>query len=385
MLNPYTESNESSVRDAQATGTTKTNFRSIQRILLFICTLLVVVLGFNAIATSDLFYENILKSNYVNKVAGLVVKVHTDPTDPPQNTSLITRIIKTPSPTVSQEQNKAEKPKKSIVAICSCLKSRNGEQVQTSTLQSILIQSIEKTISAKERDTYDIRLYLGVDHNDEFWLRHAHCLTVPDWLRVTFVFAEKQPHKVPFNAVTLQAYKDGAEYINRVNDDTEYVTSGWMTLGIRALAEYNPPNVGVVGPRSLGDSQKTMTHDMTHRTHVDIFGFYYPPVFSAWWVDDWITDVYKPSRSRKLQIWNVKHQSYKYGTRYAVQHHEKARFPVELENGKKLLQAYLANPKSASTIPIKIVKTERIDSSDSGALAEKCPYSSENRNVSSSL
>ena len=34
-----------------------------------------------------------------------------------------------------------------------------------------------------------------------------------------------------------------------------------------------------------------LTHDFVHRTHVDIFGFYYPRVFTDWFADDWITGI----------------------------------------------------------------------------------------------
>ena len=37
--------------------------------------------------------------------------------------------------------------------------------------------------------------------------------------------------------------------------------------------------------------QKILTHDFTHRTHMLIFEHYYPPVFSDWWMDDWISKV----------------------------------------------------------------------------------------------
>ena len=49
--------------------------------------------------------------------------------------------------------------------------------------------------------------------------------------------------------------------------------------------------VGVVGPHHQGGNTGILTYDFVHRTHVDIFGFYYPRVFSDWFGDDWITKV----------------------------------------------------------------------------------------------
>ena len=40
--------------------------------------------------------------------------------------------------------------------------------------------------------------------------------------------------------------------------------------------------------------QRIFTQSFVHRTHLEIFGFLYPPVFRNWYSDDWISEVYKP-------------------------------------------------------------------------------------------
>ena len=68
--------------------------------------------------------------------------------------------------------------------------------------------------------------------------------------------------------------------------------------------------------------QKILTHNFTHRTHMLIFEHYYPPVFSDWWMDDWITHVYGPARTRRGPFL-VRHRIGHQGTRYEVdQSHE---------------------------------------------------------------
>ena len=42
------------------------------------------------------------------------------------------------------------------------------------------------------------------------------------------------------------AYKDGADYFYRVNDDTELI-GHWADIFVKALHKYNPP-VAIVGP-----------------------------------------------------------------------------------------------------------------------------------------
>lgn len=62
----------------------------------------------------------------------------------------------------------------------------------------------------------------------------------------------------------------------RINDDTDMRTRNWTEAFISTLASYDPPNVGVVGPNHSGGNVGILTYDFTHRTHIEIFGFYYP-------------------------------------------------------------------------------------------------------------
>ena len=38
-----------------------------------------------------------------------------------------------------------------------------------------------------------------------------------------------------------------------------------------------------------------------YRKHIEIFGFYYPRIFTDWFADNWITEVYLPNRTVKLR------------------------------------------------------------------------------------
>eukprot|EP00957_Ditylum_brightwellii_P139385 10622546-Ditylum_brightwellii.AAC.1 len=139
-----------------------------------------------------------------------------------------------------------------------------------------------------------------------------------------------------------QAYADGAEYLVRINDDSEFVTSGWVSKAVAKLASYSPPNVGMVGPDCHEGNREISTHDMVHRTHLDIFDHYYPEVFSARRIDNWISKVYGTKRSTKMLDWRVKHHIYRNGTRYAVQRREKQLLEGELEKGAAKIEAWLS-------------------------------------------
>jgi hypothetical protein len=86
------------------------------------------------------------------------------------------------------------------------------------------------------------------------------------------------------NDAALAAFKEGADYVFRTNDDTQMpTTKGWETMFISDLRSRRPvPNLGVVGPMHSGGNTDVLTHDFTHRTHAVIHGFYYPRTLPTW-------------------------------------------------------------------------------------------------------
>ena len=109
------------------------------------------------------------------------------------------------------------------------------------------------------------------------------------------------------NDAMMTAYLDDNDFYYRVNDDTILESSNWQKTFISVLSKYDPPYIGVVGPSFEFGNKEILTYDFTHRTHVDIYGFYYPRVFEGFHADGWISNLYKPGRSIKHKdIW-IKH------------------------------------------------------------------------------
>ena len=236
-----------------------------------------------------------------------------------------------------------EQKPKPILAICAPTHSvASWSSLSDTSLQTLLIPSIERTLTEKELELWDVRLYLGIDHDDAFWLEHTNSLRRPSWLTIERGFYKTPKHRIPNREMTKHAYDDGAEYIVRLNDDTEFVTAGWVTMGVAALRAFDPPNVGVVGPtQSEGKTERIMVHDMVHRTHLEIFEHYYPLVFDNWWLDDWITKVYQPNRSKQLVRWVAKHHTGKHGTRYKVSWGAKRHLEQEVAKGKERIAQWV--------------------------------------------
>jgi hypothetical protein len=132
-----------------------------------------------------------------------------------------------------------------------------------------------------------------------------------------------------------------------VNDDTVLVSRGWTASFIHALrANAIYPNLGVTGPVDT-NNDRILTHAFAHRTHVDIFGAFFPAAFKNWWSDDWISTVYGSLHTFRMPNVLVTHnvQSQKTGAfnRYVVD--EAAQFALrrELAKGHVLLNKWLAS------------------------------------------
>jgi hypothetical protein len=200
---------------------------------------------------------------------------------------------------------------KPVVSICAPSKSiPTWKEYNDSFVNSILIPGIEKSITPEEQKKFKIRLYIAVDSDDPFYCDSTLNITnSPPWLDSKIISYES-PHKgvIPFNSMMRDAYKDGASYFVRVNDDINFYTPGWLSLGVEQLASFDPPNVGVVGPSFFEGNVNLLTQDMTHRHHMNIFdGDYYPQVFDNFWIDDWISRVYGEKRTFKLPNWEIVH------------------------------------------------------------------------------
>ena len=130
-------------------------------------------------------------------------------------------------------------------------------------------------------------MLLGFNDDDAFWLERAESLKQhsPNFLHIIHAFMPlpivvREGRSVTSminitNTLVQNAYSKGAEYIVRVNDDTEFVSKGWLTKAIQTLRSYNPPNVGVVGPLCRQGNTGILTHDMIHRMHMEIFETYW--------------------------------------------------------------------------------------------------------------
>lgn len=196
-----------------------------------------------------------------------------------------------------------------------------------------LVPSFRRTTVRKD----NARLYVAIDSDDFYFNRYLKVIQSVG--TVVIVNKTLLNGRIPFNEITQRAQDDGAEYIVRVNDDTEFVTNNWVQIAKDALRKMDPPNVGVVAPVCNQGNMAIFTHDMVHRTHLEIFKTYYPSEFKNWYTDDWITLVYRPNNSKKLNNWIVRHHMV--SPRYKIERHSPQEVKAKVDTGKVLISNYL--------------------------------------------
>ena len=213
---------------------------------------------------------------------------------------------------------------------------------------------------------FDYHFFIAHDHDDDFFSRpdghtifqeifhKESTLKCPLNLNVSLHLVECAHSGNPSwaqNDAMMAAYMDNMAYYYRLNDDTIMETTGWSEKFIDELERFNPPNVGVVGPWFKEGNVAILTHDFVHRTHLDIFGFYYPRVFTDWFADDWITFVYHPDRCRKVAGTRVKH-TMEDGSRYVVRYDKANLVQLEVKIGKMTLKRYIDRRKQSDRIDV---------------------------------
>lgn len=252
------------------------------------------------------------------------------------------------------------------IAIGCALTTRNdlGLTAETLTLHMPFFRGLLSSFCTTATRGFSYHFYVAHDHSDPFFSApDAHDIFTKTFhmhlskhcsrkVNTTLHLVECHHSGRPAwaqNDAMMAAYMDNMDYYYRVNDDTVLETTGWTEKFISELQRFTPPNVGVVGPWFKEGNVVILTHDFVHRTHIDIFGFYYPRVFTDWFADDWITNVYWPERSRKVAGTRVKHTMEK-GQRY-VAHYEKAsKVKVESDIGKNIIARYIARAVEGKTL-----------------------------------
>lgn len=255
-------------------------------------------------------------------------------------------------------------PAATVVAIgvSATTRSLTVRSLSDLALFSIMLPSLVKTAEAG----YEYWLYLATDVGDRFFDSASARARVLLWLdehvtrrleargvrlRVCLLRFENDVRKPGpvFNFMMAAAADDGADYLYRINDDTELHGKRWTSTAVAQLRAWG--NVGVVGPVCNEGNVNILTHDLVHRTHLSIFRTYYPPVFTDWYMDDWMSAVYGRARTKKGPF-RVTHHIGQHSTRYEVDQSHRLALERELARGRHAIDAWCrAHPNKRKQCP----------------------------------
>ena len=236
-------------------------------------------------------------------------------------------------------------PTAKVCVVTASTSRGNRASPYKSPLATYCIPSLVKSI----QPVFTYNLFVGYDMDDLHFAndtrrRELELLARPVQVRWCVVDNPSRKPGPVFNNASAQAIHEGCDYLYRVNDDSEMQTE-WTGEFIKALSDMQPANVGVAGPTCMQGNTAILTHDFVHKTHHAIFGFHYPPTLTDWWLDDWITSVYGPDRTRKLPHVSVWHHLE--DTRYTVTFSNKEKLHHEITLGQQQLASYLHQARSA--------------------------------------
>eukprot|EP00440_Ansanella_granifera_P021582 gb/GFBE01023425.1/.p1 GENE.gb/GFBE01023425.1/~~gb/GFBE01023425.1/.p1 ORF type:complete len:121 (+),score=23.46 gb/GFBE01023425.1/:1-363(+) len=83
-------------------------------------------------------------------------------------------------------------------------------------------------------------------------------------------------------------------YFYQLGEDIKLVTPSWAGLFTEQLKKQG--QLGIVGGREVNFQKTTgfLACVMVSKTHMRIFGTFYPTIMHNWWSDDWMMKSYKP-------------------------------------------------------------------------------------------
>tara|TARA_B110001469_G_C9623715_1_gene311101 strand:+ start:468 stop:1265 length:798 start_codon:yes stop_codon:yes gene_type:complete len=214
---------------------------------------------------------------------------------------------------------------------------RNYKNIQDIDFYKIFINSLKDKLNNK----FNYEFYLGYDNDDNFYINnkinvinHFQKLNlINSKIKLLKINDKKGKLGELWSILAKEAYNN-CDYIYQIGDDIKILTSGWEDIFIERLQKNN--NIGVVGPIDI-NNKKILTQSFVHKTHLNIFGDYFPKRIKNWYIDDWITEVYKPNYSH--QINNIYVKNIGGSPRYEVKKTEN-NYETELKLGRNKLNKY---------------------------------------------
>lgn len=190
---------------------------------------------------------------------------------------------------------------KVAILIPTTTNNRRWNTYKDTYLYTIMLHSFLETYTTRyDSAPLDTVFYFGYDNDDAIWGNEKErgniirFLSVMKCVRCHFVSMtgiQRGYLTKMWNCLFQQAYDDGCDYFFQCGDDITFHTKGWMADCIFVLQQHD--NIGLAGP--MNNNARILTQAMVSRTHMEIFGFFFPEEIVNWCCDDWYNFVYQPA------------------------------------------------------------------------------------------
>ena len=100
-------------------------------------------------------------------------------------------------------------------------------------------------------ESYLYEFHICFDHDDPVYIRESTQRRIVEMVsphRLYFHMFPSRKNRIPLNELLAKVHETGAEYIVRVNDDTEFLTSNWTSMAVETLLNNKPPNSELLVP-----------------------------------------------------------------------------------------------------------------------------------------
>ncbi len=172
---------------------------------------------------------------------------------------------------------------------------RDWETAEETHLWTLLCSTLEHYCPP-----HQIKLFVGFNEDDAVYSKEQERLkfhAVFMKYEIEFVSMADDTKGKPthiWNKLGEVAINEGYQYFKLLGDDIKMCNdTGWLGCFINKLKKNN--NIG--WSAGYSNNNNIATQFLVHKTHYDIFGFFYPPEIPNWTCDDWLFQIY-PDRFR---------------------------------------------------------------------------------------
>jgi hypothetical protein len=225
---------------------------------------------------------------------------------------------------------------KSVAILIPTTSNKMGwTNINNSFLVTIFINTFKLIINKN----INYKLFIGIDKNDILFDNTRNQTEIMNMLKgicdVSFIYlnAEKGHLSRAWNELFTIAYNELFDYFYQCGDDIDFCNNfNYFNNLIEILEKQN--DYGVTGSLCVSRAD-ILTQSFVSRKHMEIFGFYFPEEIKNWYIDDWISYVYKDKYYTPYKSGKIKNSGG--NPRYIIEEVNKTDFMSIVEKYKSVL------------------------------------------------